>query len=162
MKIVLGEFKDNSAELAAFLEPRIGVKPKSSGDGLDIDDDSVRKAVKPRHVKTYIKRFLLKKDERQHYKIIVEGSELTMIYLERDEEEEKAKEDKKREEEKAKRVEAEQEPATPAETKQAAESEKATEAKQEARSDSKEEEEKEGALKQSPSKKQRKPTKKSN
>jgi hypothetical protein len=163
MKIVLGEFKDNGEELAAFLEPRIGVKPKSSGNGLDIDDDSVRKAVKPRHVKTYIKRFLLKQGDRKHYKIIVEGTELTMVYLEMEEDKEKEKEKKKREEEKTKREEEQKKEgeATPAEAKQEAASEKAAEAKEEARAESKEEEEKEGALKEEPAKKQRKPRKKS-
>jgi hypothetical protein len=162
MKIVLGEFKDNSDELAAFLEPRIGVKPKSSGDGLEIDDDSVRKAVKPRHVKTYIKRYLLKQGDRKHYKILVEGTEITMIYLEMEEDKEKEKEEKKREEERAKREEQSKvEEATPAEVKQAADSEKAAEVKAEARAESKEEEEKEGAVKEQPAKKQRKPRKKS-
>jgi hypothetical protein len=163
MKIILGEFKDNGEELAEFLEPRIGVKPKSSGDGLDIDDDSVRKAVKPRHVKTYIKRFLLKQGDRKLYKIIVEGTELTMVYLEQEEDEEKEKEAKKREEEKAKREEEQKREgeATPEEAKQEADSEKAAEAKEEARAENKEEEEKEGALKEEePSKKQRKPRKK--
>ena len=161
MKIALGEFKDDGAELAEFLEPRIGVKPKSSGDGLEIDDDSVRKSVKPRHVKTYIKRFLLKKDLRKRYKVIVEGTELTMIYLEA-EEEEKEKEEKKREEEKVKREEqSKKEAPTPEETKEADESAKANNAKEDALSVSKEQEKEEGSLKEEPAKKQRKPRKKS-
>jgi len=162
MKIVLGEFKENGEELAAFLEPRIGVKPKSSGDGLDIDDDSVRKAVKPRHVKTYIKRFLLKQGDRKHYKIIVEGSELTMVYLEMEEDKEKEKEEKKREEEKVKREEQQKvEEPTPKETKQAVDEETAEKAKESAQSVNEEEEKEEGSLKEEPAKKQRKPRKKS-
>ena len=162
MKIILGEFKDNGDELAAFLEPRIGVKPKSSGGGLDIDDESVRKEVKPRHVKTYIKRFLLKQGDRKQYKIIVEGRDITMVYLEREEEEEKEKEEKKREEERAKREEQQKaQEAPPEEAKQAESVEEATQAKESALSESKEEEKEEGALKQEPAKKQRKPRKKS-
>jgi len=105
MKIVLGEFKDEGVDLATFLEPRIGTKANSSGGEIDIDDDSVRKQVKPRHVKTYIKRFLHKKGERDHYKILVEGNELTLVYLEEAGEKEKEKEEKKREEVKVQREE---------------------------------------------------------
>jgi hypothetical protein len=114
MKIVLGNFKDNGDELATFLEPRIGVKPTSSGGELTIDDDSVKHGMKPQQVKTYIKRFLLKNDQRKLYKIIVEGKELTLVYLEEMEEEEEKKEDKKREEKKAKAEEKKEEEAAEA------------------------------------------------
>ncbi|MDA4122263.1 MAG: hypothetical protein OK456_03675 [Thaumarchaeota archaeon] len=155
MKIALGEFKDNGEELAEFLEPRIGVKPKSSGDGLEIDDDSVRKAVKPRHVKTYIKRFLLMKDQRQDYKILVDGTDLTMIYLESDQDKEEKEEEKKREATKAKREEKEEaEESTPEQAKEAETTEKANDAKEAAVAETKEAVKEEGALKQAPTSKQ--------
>ena len=163
MKIVLGEFKENNEELAEFLEPRIGVKPKSSGDGLDIDDDSVRKTVKPRHVKTYIKRFLLKQGDRKLYKIIVEGTELTMVYLEQEEDKEKEKEEKKRAEERAEREKEQkkkEEEATPEEAKPEPDSEKAALAREEDRAEKKEEKQEEGAPKEEPASKQSKPKKK--
>ena len=160
MKIILGEFKDNGDELAGFLESRVGVKPKPSGDGLEIDDDSVRKGVKPRHVKTYLKRFLLKKGERRHYKVLVEGGELTMVYLEREGEE---REEKKREEVKAKPEEkpkAEQ-PGPPQAEQEAKDQEAKDKVKEEAASDRTEEKKPEEAAKQEAPKKQRKPRKKS-
>lgn len=118
MKIVLGNFKDNGDELATFLEPRLGVKPTSAGGELTIDGDSMRKGVKPQQVKTYIKRFLLKNDQRKLYKIIVERDELTLVYLEEMEEEEEEEEDKKRSQKKQKAEEKEEEE-KPAETKTA-------------------------------------------
>ncbi len=155
MKIVLGEFKDNGEELAEFLEPRIGVKPKSSGDGLEIDDDSIRKAVKPRHVKTYIKRFLLMNDQREDYKILVEGTDLTMIYLERDQDKEEEEEEKKREATKAKREEKEPtEESTAEQAKETVATEKANEAKEAATAETKEQVKEEGALRQTPTSKQ--------
>jgi hypothetical protein len=107
MKIVLGNFKENGDDLAIFLEPRIGVKPTSSGGELTIDEDSMKKGMKPQQVKTYIKRFLLKDDQRKLYKIIVEGKELTFVYLEEMEEEEE-EEDKKKQQKKQKSEEAEE------------------------------------------------------
>lgn len=94
MKIVLGTFKDNADELAEFLAPKVGTKPSVSGGELDFDDDDVKKTVKPRHVKTYVKRFLNRKGERSNYQILVEGKELRMIELEGREEEKEGEEDK--------------------------------------------------------------------
>jgi|SRR5208283_2255002 len=110
MKIILGTFKDNAAELAEFLEPRLGAKPEVSGGEITVADDSMKKAVKTRHVKTYVKRFLWKKGERKNYRVLVEGKELRLIELEpseaeqeeRKEQEEKEKERAKKEEESAK------------------------------------------------------------
>jgi len=114
MKIVLGNLKDNGADLATFLEPRIGVKPTSSGGELTIEDDSVRKGVKPQQIKTYIKRYLLKSDQRKLYKIVVEGKELTLVYLEEmeEEEEEKKRQGKAKKAEAPKDREATESPAT--------------------------------------------------
>ncbi len=88
MKISLGTFKDNGDKLVAFLEPRVGTKPSLSGDSVDIDDDGVRKGVKPRHVKTYIKRFLFMKGVRKNYRVFVAGKELTIQEIELGKEEE--------------------------------------------------------------------------
>ncbi|HME19067.1 MAG TPA: hypothetical protein VKF15_04990 [Nitrososphaerales archaeon] len=90
MKITLGTLKDKGDDLVAFLEPRVGVKPSISGDSVEIDDDGIRKGVKPRDVKTYIKRFLFMKGVRKKYRVFVKGRELTVQEIEVEEEEEKA------------------------------------------------------------------------
>ena len=113
MKIVLGTFKDNADELAEFLGPRVGAKPVVSGGELSFDDDEVKKTIKSRHVKTYVKRFLNRKGERHNYQILVEGNELRMIELEE-------------EEEKAKKAEPEKEEAAEGEEEKAAEKEEET------------------------------------
>ncbi len=100
MKINLGTIKDQGEELAAFLEPRVGVKPSVSGDTLEVEDGSIREGVRPRHVKTYIKRFMYMKGVKKKYRVFVSGKELTIQEIELGEEEEK--EEKKRKEEAAK------------------------------------------------------------
>src|SRR6266436_4496387 len=89
MKLLLGTLKDKMDELAAFLEPRIGVKPEVGGGELDIEDSSIKKGVRSRHVKTYIKRFLSMKKVRDDYRVLVESGELRLVELEGEEEEEK-------------------------------------------------------------------------
>ncbi len=94
MKVVLGNLKDEGTDLLSFLEPRVGTKPTLSGSTLEIDDASVREGVKPRHVKTYIKRFLHSKGLRRKFRVLVNARELTVQELEVEEEkkEEKGKE----------------------------------------------------------------------
>jgi hypothetical protein len=99
MKILLGTLKDKGDDLAAFLEPRIGVKGEVSGGELDIEDKSLKKGIRSRHVKTYIKRFLSMEKVRDDYRVLVVGSELRLVELEGTEEEE---EEKKEEEKKSK------------------------------------------------------------
>ena len=89
MKILLGTLKDKGDELAAFLEPRIGVKPEVGGGELDIEDSSIKKGVRSRHVKTYIKRFLSIEKVRDDYRVLVDSGELRLVELEGEEEEEK-------------------------------------------------------------------------
>jgi hypothetical protein len=100
MKILLGTLKDKGDELAAFLEPRIGVKGEVSGGELDIEEKSLRKGIRSRHVKTYIKRFLSIEKVRDDYRVLVDGGEFRLVELEREEEEEE-KEEKKTKEKKA-------------------------------------------------------------
>jgi len=100
LKISLGTIKDQGEELAAFLEPRVGVKPSVSGDALEVEDGSIREGVRPRHVKTYIKRFMYMKGVKKKYRVFVSGKELTIQEIELGEEEEK--EEKKRKEEASK------------------------------------------------------------
>ena len=88
MKVALGTFKDKGDQLAAFLEPRVGTKPSLSGDSMEIEDESIRTGVKPRQVKTYIKRFLYMNGVRKKYRIFVAGKELTIQEIEVGEEEE--------------------------------------------------------------------------
>ena len=95
MKILLGTLKDKGDDLAAFLEPRIGVKGEVSGGELDIEDKSLKKGIRSRHVKTYIKRFLSIEKVREDYRVLVEGGELRLVELEGTEEEEEEKEEKK-------------------------------------------------------------------
>jgi hypothetical protein len=112
MKILLGTLKDKGDELAAFLEPRIGVKPEVGGGELDIEDDSLKKGVRSRHVKTYIKRFLSIEKVREDYRVLVDDGELRLVELEKEEEEEEKEREK---EEKAPEKEtAAPEPAPPA------------------------------------------------
>jgi len=116
MKILLGTLKDKGDELAAFLEPRIGVKGDVSGGELDIEDKSLRKGIRSRHVKTYIKRFLSIEKVRDDYRVLVEGSELRLVELEgtKEEEEEKEKKEKgKAKEEKPAEKETEEKEAAP-------------------------------------------------
>ena len=100
MKITLGTLKDQGEELAAFLEPRVGTKPAVSGGTLEVEDGSIRGGVRPRHVKTYVKRFLYTKGIKKNYRVFVSGTELTIqeIELSEEEEEEKKKEKKSQEE----------------------------------------------------------------
>jgi hypothetical protein len=95
MKILLGTLKDKGDDLAEFLEPRIGVKGDVSGGELDIEDKSIKKGIRSRHVKTYIKRFLSIEKVRADYRVLVEGSEIRLVQLEGSEEEEEEKEEKK-------------------------------------------------------------------
>ena len=121
MKVALGTFKDKGDDLVAFLEPRVGVKPSISGDAIEIEDEEVREGVKPRHVKTYIKRFLYMNGARKKYRVFVSGKELTIqeIVLGEEAEEEKEKKEPKKEVEEEKEVkeEAEAEAEAPAEEK---------------------------------------------
>lgn len=114
MKVALGTLKNKGEALVTFLEPRVGAKPSLSGDAIEIEDGSVRAGVKPRHVKTYIKRFLYMNGVRKNYRIFVSGRDLTIqeIELGEKEEEEKKKSEPKAEEEK---------PAAPKEAEEAAE-----------------------------------------
>ena len=97
MKIVLGTLKDKGELLVTFLEPRVGAKPSLSGDAIEIDDESVREGVKPRHVKTYVKRFLFMNGVRKNYRVFVAGKELTIQEIELEEEEEEEEKPKKAE-----------------------------------------------------------------
>ena len=92
MKVVLGTLKDKGEQLATFLEPRVGAKPSVSGDAIEIEDESIREGVRPRQVKTYIKRFLYMNGVRKNYRVFVAGKELTIqeiVLGEKEEEEEK-------------------------------------------------------------------------
>jgi sRNA-binding protein len=92
LKVVLGTLKDKGEQLATFLEPRVGAKPSVSGDAIEIEDESIREGVRPRQVKTYIKRFLYMNGVRKNYRVFVAGKELTIqeiVLGEKKEEEEK-------------------------------------------------------------------------
>ena len=97
MKVTLGTLKDKGEELATFLEPRVGGKPSLEGGAIEIDDGSVREGVKPRQVKTYIKRFLYMNGVRKKYRVFVSGKELTVQEIVLGEEEEKEKKEEKEE-----------------------------------------------------------------
>ncbi len=122
MKIVLGNLKDEGSELVAFLEPRVGTKPTLAGGALEIEDASVRTGVKPRHVKTYVKRFLHSKGLRKKFRVLVNARELTVQELE-------VKEEK--EEEKVKEAKEEKAPAPPAAVRAAKEEKEAEKPKAE-------------------------------
>jgi hypothetical protein len=121
LKVALGTLKDKGDQLAAFLEPRVGTKPSISGDAIEFEDESVREGVKPRQVKTYIKRFLYMNGVRKNYRVFVAGKELTIqeIELGEKEEEEEKPEKKMEEAPKAPEPEGEEAPAEeePKETK---------------------------------------------
>ena len=97
MKVVLGGLKDRAEELQSFLEPRVGMKPSVSGGELEMEDSAIRKGVKPRQVKTYVKRFLHQKGLRKTFRVLVNGSQLTIQELEREEEEKEEKKEKEKE-----------------------------------------------------------------
>lgn len=113
MKVELGTLKDKSDDLIAFLEPRVGTKPTLSGSALEMEDEALRKGVKPRHIKTYLKRFLYTSDLRKNYRILVQGGELTIQELELGEKEKEEREklkEKMEEAEKKEKEEREEEP----------------------------------------------------
>ena len=97
MKVTLGTLKDKGEELATFLEPRVGGKPSLEGGAIEIDDGSVREGVRPRQVKTYIKRFLYMKGVRKNYRVFISGKELTIQEIVLGEEEEKGEKEEKEE-----------------------------------------------------------------
>ncbi len=99
MKVALGTLKNKGEELVTFLEPRVGAKPALSGDAIEIDDGDVREGVKPRQVKTYIKRFLYMNGVRKNYRVFVSGKELTIQEIELGEEKEEEKKPEKKLEE---------------------------------------------------------------
>ncbi len=105
MKIVVGTLKDQREELAAFLEPRLGAKPEVTGDSLEVEDGAVRAGVKPRDVKTYIKRFMYMKGVRKKYRVFVAGKELTIQEIEQGEKEEEEEEKESQKEEQQKPAE---------------------------------------------------------
>jgi pyruvate/2-oxoglutarate dehydrogenase complex dihydrolipoamide acyltransferase (E2) component len=111
MKVVLGTLKDKGEALATFLEPRVGAKPSLSGDAIEIEDESMREGVKPRQVKTYIKRFLFMNGVRKNYRVFVVGKELTIQEIELGEEEEEEKPKKAAEAPAEEKPEAEEAPA---------------------------------------------------
>ncbi len=115
MKVTLGTLKGKGDELAAFLEPRVGTKPSVSGDSMEIEDDSMREGLRPRHVKTYIKRFLFMNGVRKKYRVFVSGKELTIqeIVLGEEAEEEKEKKAPEKEPEKAEEEPETEEPEEP-------------------------------------------------
>ncbi len=120
MKVALGTFKDKGEALATFLEPRVGAKPAVSGDAIEIEDDSLREGVKPRQVKTYIKRFLYMNGVRKNYRVFVSGKELTIQEIELGGEEEKEEEKPKKKAEAAPAEEAKpEEPEAPEEKEEA-------------------------------------------
>ena len=92
MKVTLGTLKDKGDDLVAFLEPRVGTKPTLTGSEIDIEDGQVKEGMKPRQVKTYIKRFLYMNGVKKKYRVFVAGKELTIQEIElgeKEEEEEK-------------------------------------------------------------------------
>jgi sRNA-binding protein len=131
LKVTLGTLKDKGEELATFLEPRVGGKPSLEGGAIEIEDGSVREGVKPRHVKTYIKRFLYMKGVRKNYRVFVSGKELTIQEIVLGEEKEKELEEKEKEvkeKEKEEKEEKKEEAAKPEEAKEEAPEAEAPEA----------------------------------
>jgi len=125
MKVTLGTLKDKGDALVEFLEPRVGTKPSLSGGEIEIEDEQVKEGVRPRHVKTYIKRFLYMNGVRKKYRVFVAGKELTIQEIElgekAEEEEEKKAPEKKLEEvpaEEAKPEAEEKAPEEPAKEKE--------------------------------------------
>jgi len=110
LKVALGTLKDKGDDLIAFLEPRVGTKPSLSGGEIEIEDEAVKEGVKPRHVKTYIKRFLYMNGVRKKYRVFVTGKELTIQEIELGE---KEKEEEKKAPEKPEEAPAEEKPEEP-------------------------------------------------
>jgi hypothetical protein len=110
LKVTLGTLKDKGDDLVAFLEPRVGTKPSLSGGEIEIEDEAVKEGVRPRHVKTYIKRFLYMNGVRKKYRVFVAGKELTIQEIELGEKAEEEKEKEKEKKAPEKKVEEEPEP----------------------------------------------------
>jgi hypothetical protein len=113
LKVTLGTLKDKGDDLVAFLEPRVGTKPSLAGGEIEIEDGEVKEGVRPRHVKTYIKRFLYMNGIRKKYRVFVSGKELTIQEIELGEAE--AEKEKKAPEKKVEEVAAEEEKPVPEE-----------------------------------------------
>jgi len=117
LKVALGTLKDRGDDLVTFLEPRVGTKPSLSGGEIEIADEEVKEGLKPRHVKTYIKRFLYMNKVRKKYRVFVSGKELTIQEIElgeKAEEEEKEKKAPEKPEEVAAEEAKQEEPEAPA------------------------------------------------
>jgi hypothetical protein len=99
LKINLGTLKDKGEQMATFLEPRVGAKPSVSGSVVEFEDEAVRAGVKPRQVKTYVKRFLFMNGVRKNYRVFVQGKELTLQEVEVGEEKESKEAQKPQEKE---------------------------------------------------------------
>lgn len=110
MKIELGTLKEKADQLVAFLEPRVGAKPELSGGAIEIDEETAKKGLKPRKVKTYVKRFLYMNGVRKNYRVLVEGKELTVQEIELGEAEKEEKEKVAEKIEKAEGEETEEKP----------------------------------------------------
>lgn len=127
MKVTLGTLKDKGDDLVAFLEPRVGTKPSLAGGEIEIEDGEVKEGVRPRHVKTYIKRFLYMNGIRKKYRVFVSGKELTIQEIELGEAE--AEKEKKAPEKKVEEVAAEEEKPEPEEVVEEPAKEEKAEAK---------------------------------
>ncbi len=112
MKILLGNLKDKADELVVFLEPRVGTKPKTAGSEIEIEDGEIREGVKPRHVKTYVKRYLFQTGQRKAFRVLVEARELRLVELEGEEEEEEKGEQPAGAEEKKEQAQPQEDKAT--------------------------------------------------
>ena len=126
MKINIGTLKDQKEDLATFLEPRVGTKPSVSGEAIEVEESSIRPGVRPRHVKTYIKRFMHMKGVKKKYRVFVSGSELTIQEIELSE-----KEEEERKKEAEKKVKTEEKAATTKEEEETAKAAGEPAAKQE-------------------------------
>ncbi len=68
VKIVLGNLKNRAQDIADFLGERVSSKPTVTGDEIVFEDDS---GVKPKALKTYLKRFLHNQKIRDQFRIRV-------------------------------------------------------------------------------------------
>lgn len=81
MKITLGKLAERGDELAEFLGNRLKQKLAVESDTINISDEKV----KPKLVKTYIKRYLFIKGLRKDYRVLVNKDQLTIQKLEQEE-----------------------------------------------------------------------------
>ncbi len=87
VKIELGDLKDKSEDLAAFLEKRLMIKPSIEGSTIILDDTKSKVKLKKSLLKAYLKRYLHINELRKSHRVLVKEDEFRLVGLKVEEKE---------------------------------------------------------------------------